>query len=254
MKYLSLILSFLSVVISAQTVMKIDSISLKGVSDFLADDYGNIYLYKNKDFSWTKYDSIGNQQGRLMLTQPYTLQDVQNPLNIPLFSQNAQTLKFIDANFNEIQQISLNQKFGNIATAFVEDLQTVWLLEESTNRLLQYYYRDGKIINSYPIFFSFFNIKNMIIYDKKIYLLREKSFEIYNFEGQQIEKSTIIDGNKIVRENDKIYIICKNEILEHSPSSETKIIFIDKKAKILTKNNNRIFVIKENKIYLYPNK
>ncbi len=50
----------------------------------LADDYGSLYIYKNKDFSFTKYDSLGKQIGKMMFTVPYKVQTVQNPLNVPI--------------------------------------------------------------------------------------------------------------------------------------------------------------------------
>jgi hypothetical protein len=39
---------------------------------------------------------------------------VQNPLNIVLFSENVQEIKFIDQNLNEIQTLDLKEKFGFI--------------------------------------------------------------------------------------------------------------------------------------------
>jgi hypothetical protein len=96
-------------VVSAQS-----NLELENVKDFLADDYGNIYAYQNQDFSFAKYDSLGNQIGKMMLVNPFKIQSVQNPLNIVLFSENVQEIKLIDQNLNEIQTIDLKQKFGFI--------------------------------------------------------------------------------------------------------------------------------------------
>jgi hypothetical protein len=82
----------------------LDTLKLKEAKDMLADDYGNLYIYKNKDFSFTKYDSLGKQIGKMMLTVPYKVQTVQNPLYVPLFSENAQEMKFVDQNMNEIRE------------------------------------------------------------------------------------------------------------------------------------------------------
>ena len=79
-----------------------DSLSFRDAKDFFADDYGNIYLYKNKDLSFTKYDSLGNQKGKIMLALPFKIQSVQNPLTISSFSENAQELTFFDQNLNAI--------------------------------------------------------------------------------------------------------------------------------------------------------
>jgi hypothetical protein len=40
----------------------------------------------------------------MMLTVPYKVQTVQNPLYVPLFSENAQEMKFVDQNMNEIKE------------------------------------------------------------------------------------------------------------------------------------------------------
>ncbi|RTZ49273.1 hypothetical protein EJ377_00740 [Chryseobacterium arthrosphaerae] len=63
----------------------------------------------------------------------FKVQTVQNPLNVPLFSENAQEMKFVDQNMNEIQRIDFKQKFGFIRMAYAEDLQQLWLLDDSTN-------------------------------------------------------------------------------------------------------------------------
>lgn len=222
------------------------------IDDALVDDYSNIYLYNKKNFSWTKYDSIGKEMGRIMMTQPYQIQDVDNPLSIPLFSQNAQSIKFVDAHFTEIQKIDLGQTFGFIVSAYVEDLQQAWLLDESNNRLVQYLFREDKTINSYPINLSFIEIKNILVYDQKLYVLREQSFEIYDFKGKKLLQTPIKQGRKLRRENNKIIIICKNEIFESENLSKPRSIFWNEKSDLLAKNNQGIFVIQKNKIYLYP--
>ena len=144
----------------------------------MADDYGNIYLYKNKDFSFTKYDSVGNQRGKLMLTLPFKIQSVQNPLNIPSFSENAQELKFYDQNLNEIQTVKFREKFGFIKMVYAEDLQQIWLLDESTKRLIQYNFREDKIINSYSFNIDFENIIDVLILTMRFMCLRKIIYQL----------------------------------------------------------------------------
>ena len=55
MKLLQLLFFSFFCSFSAQKNLAFDSLMLKDVRDLLSDDYGNIYLYKNKDFSFTKY-------------------------------------------------------------------------------------------------------------------------------------------------------------------------------------------------------
>lgn len=107
-----MILVFVFCSFSAQKSLPLDTLKLKEAKDMLADDYGNLYVYKNKDFSLTKYDSLGKQIGQMMLTVPFKVQSVQNPLSVPLFSENAQELKFVDQNMNEIQRVDFKQNSG----------------------------------------------------------------------------------------------------------------------------------------------
>lgn len=252
MKYLLILISFLYINLNAQKIIPFDSLKLKATESLFVDDYQNFYLYKNKDFSFTKYDSLGQQLGRLMLTLPFKVQNVQNPLNIVLFSENSQEIKFIDQNLNEIQKINLS-KFGFIKMTYAEDLQQIWLLDDSVRRLIQYNFREDKIINSFALNFNFDKIKDMLIFENKIYLITNQDFLVYNFNSEKLFSSSIENLSKIKRENDKIYIISRNKIY-YFYENQINISFKNDKAKIMDKNSSTYFVISDNKVYLYPSK
>lgn len=237
--------------VSAQQKLPFDSLKLKDTKELLADDYGNIYLYKNKDFSFTKYDSLGKQKGKLLLTLPFKIQSVQNPLSIPTFSKNAQELKLFDQNLNEIQKINFREKFGQITMVFAEDLQQIWLLDESSKRLLQYNFREDKIINAYPFDIDFENIIDFLVDQQKVYVLSSKNFTVYDFNAKKQKEIPINSGRRIVRENQNILVIGQQQIslLENV---QLKPIFMDENAQIVDKNSASYFVIKQNKLYLYP--
>ena len=236
---------------SAQQNLRFDSLKLKDTKDFFADDYGNMYLYKNKDFTLTKYDSLGAQKGQLMLTLPFKIQSVQNPLTIPTFSENAQELKFFDQNLNEIQTLNFRQKFGFIRHIYAEDLQQIWLLEESTKRLIQYNFRDDRIINSYPYFIDFEKILDILVFENQFFVLTKTEFLVYNFKGEKLYSISVDQGKKLRRENQKILIIGTNTIFNWEKSL-LKPIFFAENAQIVDKNSTTNFVFKDNKLYLYP--
>lgn len=217
----------------------------------LADDYGNLYIYKNKDFSLTKYDSLGKQIGKMMLTVPYKIQTVQNPLSVPLFSENGQELKFVDQNMNEIQRVDFKQKFGFIKMAYAEDLQQLWLLDESTKRLIQYNFRNETIINSYPFDASFDDLMDLLVYENKIYILTRNSIRVYTFKFEKIFEASVENGKRFRRENENILVITPNTILKYIPEKEMVKIFQDPDAQIVDKNTLSYFAIKANKLYLY---
>ncbi|PTT41146.1 hypothetical protein DBR28_04685 [Chryseobacterium sp. HMWF028] len=251
MKFLNILFFFLFCTASAQNVIPLDTLKLKEAKDMLADDYGSLYIYKNKDFSFTKYDSLGKQIGKMMLTVPYKVQSVQNPLNVLLFSENAQEMKFVDQNMNEIQKLDFKQKFGFIRMAYAEDLQQLWLLDDSTKRLIQYNFRNDTTINSYPFDISFEDLMDMLVYENKVYILTRKHIIIYSLKFEKLFEAPLDNGKRFRRENDTILVVANNFISQYIPEKGMVTIFEDQDAQIVDKNMLSYFEIKGNKLYLY---
>lgn len=232
-------------------MLPLDTLKLKEAKDMLADDYGNLYIYKNKDFSLTKYDSLGKQLGQMMLTVPYKVQSVQNPLTVALFSENAQEMKFIDQNMNEIQKVDFKHKFGFIKMAYAEDLQQLWLLDDSTKRLIQYNFRNETIINSYPFDASFDELSDLLVYENKVYILTKKQIRVYTFKFEKVFEAGIENGKRFRRENEAVLIITDNSVVKYIPEKELVTVFSNPDARIVDKNTLSYFEIKANKLYLY---
>lgn len=251
MKIFSFLFLALFCTVSAQRKLPFDSLKLKDTRDFFTDDYGNIYLYKNKDFSFTKYDSVGKQLGRIMMTVPFRVQNVQNPLNIFLFSENAQELKLIDQNLNEIQKVDFTRKFGFVKAAYAEDLQQIWLLNESTKRLIQYNYRQDLTINSYPFNYDFEKLIGILVFENRLYTINENYFTVYNFKGEKLAEFSVENPRKLYRENDSIFLISKNEIRKFRFPSDFKVVFNQKDSQIVDKNSSSYLELKAAKLYLY---
>ncbi len=234
-----------------QKKLPFDSLKLKEVNDFFADDYGNFYLYKKQNFSFTKFDSLGKELGRVMMTVPFRVQSVQNPLTIFLFSENAQELKMLDQNLNEIQKIDFRQKFGFVKSAYTEDLQQIWLLDESTKRLIQYNYRQDLILNSYPMNLDFSGLIAMLVFDQHLYLIDENWFYVYNFKGEKLEEFAIEEARKIYRENEDILVVSKDEIRKYQYPKTLQTQFKKENSEIVDKNSTTYFELKGGKFYLY---
>jgi len=251
LKLIQFLFIFIFCSFSAQRILPFDSLRIKEVRDLFADDYGSIYLYKNKDFSFTKYDSLGKQLGKLMFTVPFRVQGVQNPLSIALFSENAQEMKFVDQNLNEIQRLDFKQKFTYIKHAYAEDLQQVWLLDESTKRLLQYNFRNDTTINSYPFDASFDDLIDLLVFENKVYVLTKNQFRIYNLKFEKLFETSVENGKRLRRENEFILIVAKNSVFKYIPEKALVKIFEDPEVQIVEKNSLAYFEIKGNKLYLY---
>lgn len=251
MKILHLIFALLFCSVTAQKALPLDTLKLKDAKDMLVDDYGNLYIYKNKEFSFAKYDSLGRQIGKMMLTVPYKVQTVQNPLSVPLFSENAQEMKFVDQNLNEIQRVDFRQKFGFIKMAYAEDLQQIWLLDDSTKRLIQYNFRNDNTINSYPFDASFDDMTDLLVYENKVYILTRNHMRVFTLKFEKIFEVPIENGKRFRRENEDILVITDNSVLQYIPEKEMVKIFGDSEAKIVDKNTLSYFEIKANNLYLY---
>ncbi|MFY1046634.1 hypothetical protein [Chryseobacterium sp. GP-SGM7] len=251
MKIFSFFFFLIFCTVSAQKALPFDSLKLKETRDMFADDYGNLYLYRNKDFSFTKYDSLGKQLGKMMFTVPFRVQGVQNPLSVPLFSENAQEMKFVDQNLNEIQKLDFRQKFTFIRHAYAEDLQQIWLLDESTKRLLQYNFRNDTTINSFPFDANFDDLIDLLVFENKVYILTKTQFRVYNLKFEKLFEASVENGKRFRRENEVILIIAKNTIFKYIPEKELAKIFEDPDAQIVDKNSLAYFEVKGNKLYIY---
>lgn len=249
-KIIAIVTVFTFCAVSAQRNLAFDSLKLNEVQDLFADDYGNIYLYKNKDFSFSKYDSLGVQKGKLMLTLPFKIQSVQNPLKIPSFSENAQELKFFDQNLNEIQSVNFRQKFGFIKMVYAEDLQQIWLLDESTKRLIQYNFRDDRIINSFPFDTDFELVIDFLVFENQVYILTKDQLSVYNLKSEKVLETQVSEGKRLRRENRKIFIVGKRSVQKLS-SFGLEVVFAAENSQFVDKNSSAYFVIRASKLYLY---
>ncbi|MCG2792522.1 MAG: hypothetical protein L6262_03105 [Weeksellaceae bacterium] len=250
MKLLSITLLLSFSLLFSQKKIGLDSLQTRDVQELLGDDYGNIYLYKNKDLSFTKYDSLGTQLGKLMLTFPYKIQSVTNPLNIVMFSENSQEIKFLDQNLNEIQKLNLSGIFGFIKAVYAEDLQYAWLIEESNKTLFQYNFRSNSVISSFPFSINLQSLKDFLVYNNRIYILRDNAFEVYNTSSTLLFSVDLVDAKKLRRINNDILVFESQAVLKFYGKSLSEI-FRNESAKIVDKNNAGFLALIKDKLYLY---
>ncbi len=245
------LLLFLFCTVPAQRNIFEDSLKLTNVTDFLVDDYRNFYFYKKQNFSLTKFDSLGKQKGRQMLTLPFKVQNVQNPMNIVLFSENAQEIRFLDQNLNEVQKLDL-RRFGFVRMAYAEDLQQIWLLDESARRLVQYDFRADKIRNSYSFNISFEDIKDLIVFEQNVYVLRRLSLDIYDFQSNILHQLPVEEARKLRRENERFFIFTDKNISLLNSGYVLQNVFEAANGGIVDKNSAAFFEVSKDKVYLYP--
>ena len=221
------------------------------VTDLLADDYGNVYTYREQDFTFIKQDSLGTELGKLMFTFPFAVLTVQNPLYIPAFSENRQQLKIFDRNLSEIQSVDLSSEFGYVKAVFAEDLQQIWLADASTKRLVQYSFRTDQILNTINIDVNYDRLISMTVYEGDYYLLFPEKVGIYNFRGEKRLEFPVAEGRKLRREKGKIFVLGKDRVWEIYEGRIAEVFAVEG-ASVVEKNLSAYFVINGNKLYLYP--
>lgn len=226
--------------------------SKEPVTDVLLDDFYNTYVFRDADFTLSKYTPRGNLVSSLRLTQPFKIQSVENPLNIFLFSENVQELRILDANLNEIQRLPFYEHFEHIKAAYVEDLQYVWLLDDSRKTIIQYQFRDGKVISSFPLKMDMDGILDFLVYQNRIYILKTNAFHVFTLSGKEIWSTEILDGRKLRREKDGIYVVSTKSIAQYTPENKLKTVFSAQNFSIVEKNSGHYLAWMDDKFYLYP--
>lgn len=227
-----------------------DSLIVDGSSNFQVDDYGNIYSQNRTGSSLAKFDSLGKKQSEIMLVFPYQLTTVQNPYNLTLFSENAQRVLFLDQHLNTIFQVDLRQKFGYIKRIFVENPQSLWLMDESSKSMINYRLRTDEILKSFNLKLNFEDLIDFYVYQDKIYWLTDHSLEVYNFQWELLSKHAISSPVRLKRENDAMIITTKNSIFRLE-NSVIEVLFSHKDSEIVDKNSVTFFEMTGNKLYLY---
>lgn len=231
--------------------LPVDSALLRTARDFLVDDYGGLYLYTNRDFSITKYDSLGVQKGRLMLPLPYRIQSVQNPLNIALFSENDQTLMFTDQNLNQIWRMDFREKFGFVKAAYAENQEEIWVLDSASKNLAKYNGSTDQVSLSYPLTIDYEQVIDMLVYRDTAYFLFKDKMMIYNLSHNTSWDTPLVGGKRLRRENSRILTITPGSVVEVNQGQPPKILITIKNPGIVEKNSSAYFVLEANKNYLY---
>ena len=125
------------------------------------------------------------------------------------------------------------------------------MLYECTKRLIQYNFRDDRAVHSFTMKINFENIRDFLVFEKKVYILYDDHLLVYNFKSEKILEFATQDARKLRRENNEILIISKSTIRKIEQQT-LKTIFTAENSQIVDKNSATYFVIKENKLYLYP--
>jgi hypothetical protein len=100
--------------------------------------------------------------------------------------------------------------------AYAEDLQQLWLLDDSTKRLIQYNFRNDTTINSFPFDISFEDLMDLLVYETKVYVLTKKHIRIYNLKFEKLFEAPVENGKRFRREM-MPFCYCQNSILKYVP-------------------------------------
>lgn len=221
------------------------------VSDFFVDDYGSIYLFKNKNISLVKYSAKGVEIGRMLFPLPLKLQDTGNPMSLFFFSESAQEVRFADHHLNLIQKIELRGKFGFIKMAYALDAEKIWLLDDSSKRLILYNFREDRVLSSAMVNADLTGLVDLLVFNNTVYMLKKNQLEIISLDSGTVHHIAIENAKRLSRTNMAINIIGNSYIAEVTADLSVKINFEDPAATFVDKNSNGYFAVGANKVYLY---
>ena len=176
---------------------------------------------------------------------------MENPLNVFLFSESGQDLKILDANLNEMQSFSFFGSFGHIKSAYIEDLQNIWLVDSSKKSLIYYNYRTEKVNQFFLLKMDVDRVVDFIVNNGKIYLLTDTNFSIYNLNSELLFSQDFANGKKLRKYGEKIFIINDHNIYSYNDEQGVNAIFGRENYKIVDKNSNQFLALIYDKFYLY---
>lgn len=223
---------------------------LAHVEVLMVDDYGAVYLHNNNTFTLKKIDALGKNVGRIQIPIPFKIQPVNNPMQIVLFSEQAQEIRLLDLYLVEKQKIPLNH-LGFIKTVHLEDQQIIWLVDEANSRIVQYNYRQEKIINVIPLYLDLQKIKEILVFNNYFYILKEEKFEVYNHAFLKIFSIDLLNPYRLKREDESIIIFDAENIWKYENKKISNIKAFSNKS-IVDKNESVFYQIEQGKLYLYP--
>lgn len=225
----------------------------KVYSEVLVDDFNGLYLNDQQGFTLEKHSASGEVLASRMLDGPYHIQDVLHPLNIALFSENSQKILFLDQFLNQKQEISLRD-FGYIRAAFVENQETVWLLNESTRQLLKYGLRSGTVEKSLLISFPEATVKDMVVSHGVLYLLTAEALHIVEPGSGRNLAVAVTRPVRLRRDSGELLVFTTERVFRLSGENTLVPVFYGNQADLVEKNSQSYFVISAGKLYLYAPK
>lgn len=224
---------------------------LKNADDFAVDEYGEVYVYRNSELSYTKYFSDGAERARLQFAVPFAIPSVQNPLKLMAFSLNAQEIRFFDQNLALVQKIPLPTEVGSMMAVFTEDPRYLWLIDNSSKRLIQYDVTAREVVSATLLNKIPSTVKDLLIHDRRAYILSEDRLTVLDLRNSTETNFPVSAARKLRREGREVLVIGQKRIL--ALRGETlDAVFNCESCRLVDKNNTAYFGISDNKLYLYP--
>lgn len=199
-----------------------DSTVLNAKAIFGIDAFGTLYYStENNSFQKKTNDTIitysNFQLGEI------TSANVFNPLKINLFYKDFNTVIILDNRLAEIYKVDFNtiQPYKNVSFVSSGFDNSLWLFNQDFQYLELYDYKANKIkLKTFSVQSEVLDLKSDYNY---CYLLTEKFLYVYNYFGSLIQKIentgyeslAFSKAHLILKKNEKLYILKKNETEIH---------------------------------------
>ncbi|MDR7807999.1 hypothetical protein RIU64_07980 [Riemerella anatipestifer] len=132
----------------------------------------------------------------------------------------------------------------------MENLQLMWLLNPMSKTLLQYHFRENRLLNSFVLDIDFNDIKDFIVDNGFLYYLQNDYLIKISLISKKVQKMEVSFARKLRREGNSIFVITNTSVIEFQ-EDKLKTVFSEPKAQIVEKNNNGYLALIGDKLYLY---
>lgn len=245
----AIIICFQTLFISAQDSLTIDLLSEtepKTDSIYSIDNLQALYTLNNNTLE--KYTNQNTYTYSNLQLGNVSKIDIFNPLKIPVFYKDFNTVVILDNRLSEVSIIDFNtiDFYRNVSQVSIGNDTAFWIFNQDTNELELFDYVDKTTrAKTLPITDSIIDITSDYNY---VWVLTDKHIYQYNYFGSLIHTTTNDNYSKAEQFNENL--IAK---------SEDKLIIIDKKTQtkqVIDVNNfsiKRFFVVGDF-LYIYNGK
>lgn len=222
LKYVIFIISFSVFPQESVEAVFIKKSDLKNITIADIDNFESLYLIDHAVLSKITSDKKTTTYSNVHLGNISSV-NAFNPLKIPVFYKDFNTVVILDNRLSEIFKIDFNTKqpYRNVSLISIGHDNTLWLFNQDTQQLELYDYKlNNTRVNTLPIPDRIIDMKSNYNY---CYVLTEKQLLIYNYFGSLISKITNNGFTSFSENNENIILKKENNLFFLKKNTEKTV-------------------------------